>query len=282
MGKLYSITSSGLRPLIVKDYALGQLVRYTGDMANAAGIGAIVAIREATTHSTKSYDVALTDGRQFCGTFLDGSRWQVSDEVTTPDAVDVLRAGVVAKEAADKAKQSAANQDFAQSIERLKAEYRHLQQGSGPVIAAKNLRTELKRAFPAVSFQVRTEKYSGGNSVNVSWTDGPTREQVEKIANKYAGGTFDGMTDSYEHKRSPWTELFGEAKYVFCNRSYSDKAVESVIRRVCNWLGGIDQIPTVADYRSGNLWKFKQSGGCDVQREINTALAKHTYCVGVR
>lgn len=279
MTNLYSITSGGLKPLVVKDYVLGQVVRYTGDMANQPGVGAVVAIRPATEYGPKSYDVALVDGRQFCGTFLDGSRWQVSDEITTPDAVDVLRAGVVAKEAANKAKQSADNQIFAQTVERLKAEHPHLTQGSGPVVAAKNLRVELKRAFPAVAFSVRTSQYSGGNSVTVAWTDGPTREQVEKIANKYAGGDFDGMTDSYEYRRSPWIEVFGDAKYISCNRSYSDKAVESVIRRVCNWLGGMDAIPTAADYRAGNLWKFKQSGGCDVQREINTALSKHTYCL---
>lgn len=282
MGKLYSITSSGLRPLVVQDYVLGQLVRYTGDMANVPGVGAVVAIRPATQYGPKSYDVALVDGRQFCGTFLDGSRWEVAPDVTTPDAIDVLRAGVVAKEAAQKAKGSAAAQDFAQNVERLKAEYKHLTQGSGPVIAAKNLRVELKRAFPTVAFSVRTSKYSGGNSITVSWTDGPTREQVEKIADKYAGGTFDGMTDSYEHKRSPWIEVYGEARYVFCERHYSDKALESVIRRVCTMLGGMDQIPTAADYRAGGLWRFKQSGGCDVGREINAALSKHTYCMEAR
>ena len=58
--RLYTITSKGLQPLVVKDYALGRTVRYTGDMANASGIGAIVAIRTATQWGPKSYDVALT------------------------------------------------------------------------------------------------------------------------------------------------------------------------------------------------------------------------------
>lgn len=232
MSKLYSITGGGLKPLVVENYAIGTLVRFTGDMANPAGVGAIVAIRAAGQYGTKSYDVALMDGRQFCGTFLDGSRWEVSEEIATPDVLEVLRAGVVAKEAADKAKASSAAQAFAQSVEKLKADYPHLTQGGGPVIAAKNLRVELKRAFPGVAFSVRTKSYSGGNNVTVAWTDGPNTAQVQPIADKYAGGHFDGMTDSYEYKRSPWTEVFGEARYTFCERRHSAAAVASAIRTV--------------------------------------------------
>lgn len=280
--RLYTIGSNGLRPLVVKNYALGRTVRFTGDMANASGIGAIVAIREATQFGPKSYDVALTDGRQFCATYLDGSRWQVGEDHIAPDAVEVLRAGVVAKETSAKASKSAADQAFAETVERLKTEHKHLAQGDGPVIAAKNLRAELKRAFPGVAFAVRTEKYSGGNSVNVSWTDGPNRQQVERIANKYSGGSFDGMTDSYEYKRSPWTEVFGEAKYVFCQRSYSDNTAQSVARLVRSRLGGIEETPEqiAALWKRGECWKVKQSGGCDVDREMNAQLAKRTYCVG--
>lgn len=282
MSRIYSITALGIKPLVVADYALGRAVRYTGDMANVSGIGAIVAIRPATQYGPKSYDVALTDGRHFNGTFLDGSRWVVADDHVAPDTLDILSAGVQAKEAADKARETSAAQTFAQAVEKLKSEYPHLLQGSGPVVAAKNIRTELKRGFAGVAFSVRTSKYAGGNSVDVSWIDGPTREQVEKITNKYVGGRFDGMTDCYDYKSSPWTEVFGEAKYLHCSREHSDKAVESAIRRACNRLGGMDAIPTVADYRAGNLWHFKQSGGCDVSREIVGELVKQTYCVGGR
>jgi len=276
---LYRITSSGLQPVVVKDYAIGRAVRYTGDMANPSGIGAIVAIREATKYGPKSYDVALTDGRQFLGTFLDGSRWQVADDHVDPDTVEILRAGVAAKVATDKAQKSAAELAFAQAVEKIKTENPHLTQGCGPVVAAKNMRAELKRAFPGVEFAVRTSKYSGGDSVRVSWTDGPTREQVDQIAKKYAGGSFDGMTDCYDYKSSPWTEVFGSTKYVFCEREYSPKMLQSVITRVCDRLGGMDERPTVEHYQRGELWKFKQSGGCDVEREIRQALERHTYCL---
>lgn len=284
MGRIYSLSRSGLQPLVVQDYALGRTVRYTGDMANASGVGAIVAIRPATQYGPKSYDVALTDGRRINGAYLDASRWEVGADHVSPDVLDVLRAGVTAKEAADKANSTAAAQHFAETVEKLKRDYPHLTQGTGPVVAAKNIRAELKRAFPGVAFKVNTSKYSGGNSVRVSWIDGPTSKQVEKIADKYAGGYFDGMTDSYNDTRSPWTEVFGRAKYVFCERSYSDSAVLSIARLVRNRLGGIEETQEqIAEmWKRGELWRVQQSGGCDVQWEMSVQMSKRTYCLGVR
>ena len=281
MGRLYSITATGLKPLVVADYAVGRAVRYTGDMANASGIGAIVAIRPASEYGPKSYDVALTDGRMFTGTYLDGSRWIVAADHVNPDALDVLRAGVQAKEAASRAAQSSAAEAFAKAVEQIKKDYPHLTQGSGPVVAAKNLRVELKRAFPGISFSVRTSKYSGGNSIDISWTDGPTTQQVDKIANKYSGGTFDGMTDCYNYKSSPWTKVFGKAKYVHSHRHYSDNTVLSIARLVRSKLGGIEESAEqiAALWNNGQCYQVKQSGGCDVGREMNIQIAKRTFCL---
>lgn len=60
---------------------------------------------------------------------------------------------------------------------------------------AKMLRPFLKREFPGVKFSVRIERYAGGSSVDVFWTDGPTVDQVEKVSNGFRGGRFEGMTD---------------------------------------------------------------------------------------
>lgn len=125
--------------------------------------------------------------------------------------------------------------------------------------AAKNMRIELKAAFPGVKFAVRSERYSGGDSINVGWTDGPTSEQVESIIKRYQGGSFDGMTDCYNYERDAWTDAFGDAKYVFANRNYSDKAIESAIRTVKAKYAGnfaakeIGDV-SVADYRAGKLY----------------------------
>lgn len=81
-----------------------------------------------------------------------------------------------------------------------------------------NIRIELKAAFPGVKFKVVSENYSMGSSVNVSWVDGPTVDDVKKITNKYEQGSFDGMTDCYDYKDEIFTDIFGGAKYVFENR----------------------------------------------------------------
>ena len=60
---------------------------------------------------------------------------------------------------------------------------------------AKLLRGQLKRAFPGVTFSVRSKTYAGGASIAVSWTDGPTTAAVDKIAGAFAGADFDGMID---------------------------------------------------------------------------------------
>lgn len=91
--------------------------------------------------------------------------------------------------------------------------------------AAKNLRTELGRAFPGTTFRVTSSSYSGGNSIDVAWTNGPTSEQVKKITGKYTCGSFDGMTDSYDYDRSAAgdavDEVLGRVRHLFENREAS-------------------------------------------------------------
>lgn len=60
---------------------------------------------------------------------------------------------------------------------------------------AKMIRKELKEKVPGIKFSVRSDKYSGGSSIDVSWPDGPTEKEIEKIVGKYNGSGFDGMID---------------------------------------------------------------------------------------
>ena len=57
------------------------------------------------------------------------------------------------------------------------------------------IRGVLKAAFPAVTFSVRSSEFSGGSSVDIDWTDGPTEQAVEVLVGKFAYGTFDSMQD---------------------------------------------------------------------------------------
>ena len=60
---------------------------------------------------------------------------------------------------------------------------------------AKLVRKALKGAFPGTKFSVRSEKYAGGASIHVGWTDGPTTREVDKVVGVFAGADFDGMVD---------------------------------------------------------------------------------------
>lgn len=139
----------------------------------------------------------------------------------------------------------------------LQAKYPHLaptnNEQSGRITATKNIRIELKRAFPGVKFSVSSRTFSMGDSIDVSWTDGPTSKLVNKIINKYSGGSFDGMTDSYTYSHDAWTDAFGDAKYVHGTRHFSDALVNLSIATLAKKFG-CATLPTAEDYRSGKLY----------------------------
>jgi len=60
---------------------------------------------------------------------------------------------------------------------------------------AKLVRAALKKAFPGQKFSVTIDRYAGGSSIDVRWTDGPLTKDVDAVAWAYRGGSFDGMID---------------------------------------------------------------------------------------
>jgi hypothetical protein len=137
--------------------------------------------------------------------------------------------------------------------------------GSDLTVAAKNIRTELKRAFPRVQFSVRSKRFAGGDSINVHWTDGPTSKAVEAIIDKYSDGDFDGMTDSYNYRRDGWTQKYGGAKYVHANRHHSPEMTQRAIDALAMRYG-CAQPPTVADYENGRTWDTSPLSGTNGER----------------
>lgn len=89
--------------------------------------------------------------------------------------------------------------------------------------AGKNMRILLKQNFPGHKFSVRAGHYS---SYNISWTDGPSNEQVEKILLQFKTGCFDPYTDYHYSESSPFSDVFGGVDYLFFDREYSDEIEE--------------------------------------------------------
>ena len=60
---------------------------------------------------------------------------------------------------------------------------------------AKFVRKALKEAFPTGKFSVRSQTYSGGSSIHISWTDGLSDSQIRLICGCFEGSSFDSYTD---------------------------------------------------------------------------------------
>lgn len=152
------------------------------------------------------------------------------------------------------------------------------------VAAAKNMRIQLAEAFPGIKFSVKSSRFSMGDSINVSWVDGPNSDQVDEIIDRYAAGHFNGMEDIYEYGKDAWNDAFGDAKYVSGVRQNSDKAIESAMRSVFARYGFqfVDQQPpSVADFRAGKCWAIRpQDGGhYNLQDLIYQVASKRVWCL---
>lgn len=153
-----------------------------------------------------------------------------------------------------------------QRREALPAKYPHLltiqanPKTSSHALGAKNLRLELARAFQGVKFSVKSDSFSGGDSIDVDWTDGPTTAEVKQVADRYMEGSFDGMTDSYNYDSDRvFTDVFGGAKYVQEQR----KASPDFIRRVALSMGYSEEAVSFDEW--GNL---KMTAGYDEERRV--------------
>jgi len=169
----------------------------------------------------------------------------VEDERKTPEQIDEQKAKFLELEK----EREEASQTKAQEVRKFEAELRQSYPWaiasddnlSGQARAAKNLKNELKIAFPLVNFSVRSESFSMGNAIRVSWSNGPTGEEVDNIAKKYQYGNFNGMEDIYEHDSSAKGEaidrVLGRSKYVSTSRTVSKEITEAVGRELCKQHG---------------------------------------------
>lgn len=113
--------------------------------------------------------------------------------------------------------------------------------------AAKIIRKTLKGAFKGTKFSVTTEKYAGGSSVGIDWENGPTVAQVDAIAQRYAGATFNGMIDLKEHVKDSLIDgiqVSWGCDYVMTHRNFSEGVQEELRTNLQATIGGFDTQPT--------------------------------------
>lgn len=91
---------------------------------------------------------------------------------------------------------------------------------SSHAAAAKMIRQELKTSFPEIVFSVKSRSYSGGCSIDVRYTNGPTEDLITPIIEKYEMGSFCGMQDLYEYTNR--NDNIPQVKYVFLTRDITD------------------------------------------------------------
>lgn len=246
-------------------HQIGRRVRYVGDMANNGGDGAIA---ELSAHGSS---VALDDGRLLRGImtiddeYRPGGRFHFLPGIAGSAEIAALIAKHDKKVAAEKVEEINAAAAFEAECSRLRSAFPDLVDASKDHnAAAKNCRKLLKKEFPGVKFSVRTDRYSGGSSLRIGWSDGPKVAEVEKITGRFSGGRFDGMEDIYNYNRTPWTECFGDEKYIFAGRNYSDALLQATIDDlVTEYAGNIENTgysPTVEDFHSGRTQGLSPMG----------------------
>lgn len=183
---------------------------------------------------------------------------EVQDAVKAEMNAPAYKAKIAARYEAERASHKS-------EVERLIAELRAKYPKAKPASAYKtsaaqaaaNLRAELKAAFPGVKFSVKSSTYSGGNSIDASWVDGPSNEAVESIAKNYQAGDFDGMDDCYHYNNSAFSQAFrevcGSARYVKCDREFSQEAVQTAVDIVAPRFEAEPPVVEVSSY-SGNAY----------------------------
>lgn len=140
----------------------------------------------------------------------------------------------------------------------------------GLVETAKIMRQTLKAAFPGTKFSVRSSSYSGGSSVNVSWFDGPTSDQVDPIIKAFKSAGFDGQTDSSYYtgdmmfRGEPSSFSSG---YVSGERRYTKDFMTEVAEMVCAAVGAT--MPTITDT---GTW------GASIQGIDNVRVPFRVFC----
>jgi hypothetical protein len=168
----------------------------------------------------------------------------IRDNRRSPDEESERRAAMIEAEAERRAESESKAAKVAARAAELRTVYPLACSADGlsdHARVAKNIRRELRDAFPGVKFSVRSDSFSGGDSVDIRWSLGPSSGAVEKITAKYQQGSFNGMIDLYEYDDSiesrAVAEVLGQVKYVSPSREIPEHIRETIGRSLCECYG---------------------------------------------
>lgn len=243
------------------------------------------------TGGNAEFDIVFFNGNKsnrLPESILHGVQWKVENETVDKETIKSLIEKAEAHEQAEKAEEERKINEFKQGVEFQKnnTEYSHLTQITSNSdkkvkIVGKNIRAELKKHFPKTKFSVRKQYYS---TYHVSWSDGPTVEEVESIINKYETSRFDSYTDYHYSETSPFNVVYGGADYVFTHRDYSDEIIALAIKSLIDKYGESYEfdtaLMTVENYHQGILYKIGREqiiGNDGIGGEIGRVLRKTSY-----
>lgn len=173
-----------------------------------------------------------------------GVQWRLLDQPPVPqDQIEIILQQAAAKDEADRIAAEQKRIDKAKRRQEFIDQHPELEVGEGYKIAAKNLRKQLRAAFPTTKFSVRSDY----NSIRVEWEAGPTEESVMEITRNYKAGRFDGMSDCYEYNHDrAWP--FGDVQYVFETRSYAPGHRDHAIALMTAWFVSTTPADDIARY----------------------------------
>jgi hypothetical protein len=117
---------------------------------------------------------------------------------------------------------------------------------------AKEIRQTLKKRYPLTKFSVRSKDYSMGSSIRVSWLDGPTKKEIEDIAQSKKQVSYDSCGEI----------LSGGNQFVFCDRDYSEPIYRSAVSKMRPWANWYD-----IDF-SAIKYQVNDDGSCQLKDDV--------------
>lgn len=137
--------------------------------------------------------------------------------------------------------------------------------------AAKMIRQHLKSI--GVPCKVRSESYSGGNSVSVTVGDvnPQLRKELQAYVDQFQQGHFNGMTDSYEY--SSGRDDIPQVKYTFLNVDYSEDLKQKAYEFICNRFSVVD----VPEFYYDVTWSKETTCGSRIRDLVDCVLVNRCF-----